>query len=219
MRDMRRRFTSPSMVVALVAMVFAAGGTSWAATTGSGTKHKPNPLRGPRGFKGPRGATGPKGATGPQGIQGIQGIQGVQGVQGPAGAPNPNATTVNGQSVASIFGTVAPGAPAITVFSGQGLVVTFSCPASTNDQVVANGPAAATDNLVWEGNGQAGAVQGRVEALGPASNTVIGAGNYGTGVAEFGTAAGHVVSITFGFDDANSGISSNCSIWGNAVSS
>jgi hypothetical protein len=211
------------MLVALTALVLAAGGTSWAASTdasagshgtvvGSLGKTKPVVRRGPRGFRGLRGKIGPAGPQGPAGAAG------ATGATGPAGAPNPNAVTVNGQTVTQIFATVVPAAPAIVVYSGQGLTITFSCPTSTNDQVVANGPAAATDNLVWQGNGAGGAVQGRTESLGPASNSVIGAGNYGTTVAEYGTADGHVVSVTVGFDDANSGISANCSIWGHATS-
>ena len=204
------------MIVALAALVLAAGGTSWAASTGTSKAHhgtaKPKVVKGPRGPRGPRGFTG---KTGPQGLAGPAG---ATGATGPAGAPNPNATTVNGQSVTPIFATVAPAAPAITVFSGQGLTISFSCPTGSNDQVVANGPAAATDNLTWEGNGQLGAVQGRIESLGPASNGIIGAGNYGAGVATYATAAGHVVTVTFGYDDANSGVSTNCSIWGHAVS-
>ena len=219
MQRATRRYSSPSMAVALTALVLAAGGTSWAATTAtSAASHgggKAKVLRGPRGFRGPRGTAGVAGATGPQGAQGIQGIQGATG---PAGAPNPNALTVNGQSVTPIFATIQPAAPAIQVYSGQGLTIMFSCPTSSNDQVVANGPVAADTNLVWEGNGQGGAVQGRFENLGPSSAVLIGAGNYGTTVAEYGTSGGHVVSITVGFDDANSGISSGCSIWGHAVS-
>ena len=204
------------MLVALAALVFAAGGTSLAASTGAGAAHRG--ATNPKVVKGPRGARGPRGFKGKAGPQGPVGPAGATGATGPAGAPNPNATTVNGQSVTPLFATVAPAAPAVTVFSGQGLTVTFSCPTSTNDQVVANGPVALADNLTWEGNGQAGAVQGRVENMGPASNAVIGAGNYGAGVATYATASGHVVTITFGFDDANSGVSANCSIWGHAVS-
>jgi hypothetical protein len=203
------------MIVALTALVLAAGGTSWAASTGSSKAHhgaKKPLLRGPRGFRGFHGKVGAQGPAGPAGATG------AAGATGPAGAPNPNATTVNGQSVTPIFATVAPAAPAITVFTGQGLTISFSCPTSTNDQVVANGPAALADNLTWQGNGQAGAVQGRVENMGPASNAVIGAGNYGAGVATYATAAGHVVTVTFGYDDAPSGVSANCSIWGHAVS-
>jgi hypothetical protein len=204
------------MIVALAALVLAAGGTSLAASTGTSKAHhgakKPAVLRGPRGFKGFAGKAGKQGPAGPAGAAG------AAGATGPAGAPNPNATTVNGQSVTPIFATVAAAAPAITVFTGQGLTISFSCPTSTNDQVVANGPAALADNLTWAGNGASGAVQGRVENMGPASNAVIGAGNYGAGVATYATASGHVVTVTFGYDDAPSGVSANCSIWGHAVS-
>jgi hypothetical protein len=130
-----------------------------------------------------------------------------------------NAATANGEKVTRIFGTVAPGASAIQVLSVQGLKLTFSCPTSANDQVVANGPAAANDNLVAQGDGQAGSFHSRTEAMGPSSNVVIGSGNYGTGEAEYGTADGHVVSVTYGYDDQNSGIADNCSIWGVATSS
>ena len=57
---------SPSMVVALVALFVALGGTGWAATqSGSDTAHqaakkKKTVKRGPRGLRGP------------QGIQGVQ---------------------------------------------------------------------------------------------------------------------------------------------------
>jgi hypothetical protein len=204
------------MLVALAALVFAAGGTSLAASTGAGAAHRGTTKS--KVGKGRRGPRGPRGFTGKAGPQGPVGPAGATGATGPAGAPNPNATTVNGQSVTPIFATVVPAAPPVTVFSGQGLTVTFSCPTITNTQVVANGPVALADNLTWEGNGQGGAVQGRVENMGPASNAVIGAGNYGAGVATYATASGHVVTITFGYDDAPSGVSANCSIWGHAVS-
>lgn len=131
-----------------------------------------------------------------------------------------NATTVGGQSVARIFATVAPGASAVQVYSKAGLTLTFSCPSSTNDQLVASGPAAGNANLVIQGNGQVGAFESRTEGVNSSSSVVIGSGNYGTGVAEYGTSDGHVVSVTYGFDDADSGISSTgCSVWGHAVSS
>ena len=211
------------MAVAVTALVFAAGGTGWAATSATKGSDANQPThhsqRGPRGPRGPRGFKGPAGPTGSRGLTGAQGATGPQGPAGPAGLPNPNATTVNGQSVTLIAGHVAPGAPAIQVFSGQGLTITFSCPTANNDQVIANGPAAANANLVIQGNGQAGAFESRTEHITTASNVAIGTGNYGTGVAEYGTSDGHVVSVTYGFDDANSGISAtDCTIWGHAVS-
>jgi len=71
------------MVVALIALFVALGGTGYAATTltndGSATvaarRHRRS-LRGPRGF---RGRTGPQGPVGPQGPQGVQGVQGPAG--------------------------------------------------------------------------------------------------------------------------------------------
>ncbi|MCW2966566.1 MAG: hypothetical protein JWM71_338 [Solirubrobacteraceae bacterium] len=160
----------------------------------------------------------PAGAAGPAGPAGPKGDAGATGAQGPTGPPSTDTTTVNGQSVTPIFATVAPAAAAVQVFSGQGLTLLFSCPTSNNDQLVADGPAGAADTLVWQGNGEAGAVQGRDEAVGPASATVIATGNYGAGVAEFATAGGKVVSVTYGFDDAGSGISANCAVWGHATS-
>jgi hypothetical protein len=229
---------TPAIAVGLLALLIAGGGYAIAAGggtihgcvhKGSGTLYVKSKCHkkdkkiswnqvGRRGATGPKGAKGAKGATGAKGVTGPKGATGPRGATGPQGAPNPNASTVNGQSVIPIFATVAPGATAVQVFSAQGLTLLFSCPTSTNDQVVANGPASTTDNLVWQGNGQVGTFQGRVDDLGPTSAAVIGAGSYGTGVAEYATADGHVVSVTYGFDDAFSGVSSNCSIWGHATS-
>ncbi len=160
--------------------------------------------------------TGPAGPKGASGAAGAKGDTGATGAQGPAGPPNPS-VTVNGQSITPIFATVAPAAPAVQVLSTQGLTLQYSCPTPTETLVTATGLAGGTDNLVWQSNGQAGAFQGRTESLALAPST-IGKGDYGTGVAEFGTADGHVVSVTYGWDDANSGISSNCAIWGHATS-
>ncbi len=207
-----RKRLSYTNVAATLALVLAMSGGALAASKyiiTSKKQIKPSVLTS---LSGKRGKTGATGKPGPQG---------VQGNPGSAGAPNPNATAVDGQTVTKIFGTVASGGAAIPVYSGQGLTITFSCPTAGNDQVVANGPVAANTNLVWQGNGSAGTsdpFQGRVENLGPSSNTVIGDGNYGAGVATYATAAGNVVTISYGFDDANSGVSVNCSIWGHAVS-
>lgn len=108
-RFLRHR-SMPSLVVAIVAVVLALGGTA-VATSGGGSsgptatvakRHKPltakrvrrlvrryitaHPAprgkRGPIGPAGPGGAAGPKGALGPQGPQGPQGAQGAQGLPG-----------------------------------------------------------------------------------------------------------------------------------------
>jgi hypothetical protein len=128
---------------------------------------------------------------------------------------------VNGQSITPIFATAVPGAPAVQVLSTQGLTLQYSCNLGQETLVTATGLSGGTDNLVWEGSqtlgGTATQIQGRVEHLGSTPAT-IGAGNFGTAVAEFGTADGHVVSVTYGWDDASNGISSNCAIWGHATS-
>ncbi|HET6449167.1 MAG TPA: hypothetical protein VFG31_08665 [Conexibacter sp.] len=82
------------MVVALIALFVALGGTGYAATTlgdnGSASvaaarRHRRS-LRGPRGF---RGRTGPQGPVGPQGAGG------AQGVAGPAGTAKAFAVVAN----------------------------------------------------------------------------------------------------------------------------
>jgi len=89
------------MVVALIALFVALGGTGYAATTLSdsgGTavaaarRHRRS-LRGPRGFRG---------RTGPQGPQGPVGPAGAQGAQGPAG-------TAKAFAVITSDGRVVPG--------------------------------------------------------------------------------------------------------------
>lgn len=86
----RRAMPSPAMVVALIALFVALGGTGYAATTlsdnGSAStaaarRHRRS-LRGPRGF---RGRTGPQGPAGPQGPQGAQGAAGAAGAPGAPG--------------------------------------------------------------------------------------------------------------------------------------
>jgi hypothetical protein len=77
---MRKRLTpSPAIVIATLALVFAAGGGAWAASSSRSTHHakahaaSSNPLRGPRGPRGPRGF---RGSRGPRGFTGSQGPAG-----------------------------------------------------------------------------------------------------------------------------------------------
>jgi hypothetical protein len=98
---MRFKAPSPALVISLIALFVALGGTTYAATSlpknsvgtqqiknGAVTKQKINKktISALRGSRGPAGPTGPTGATGSQGLQGIQGIQGIQGVAGTARA-------------------------------------------------------------------------------------------------------------------------------------
>ncbi len=118
-QQLRKRMT-PSTVIAIVALVFAATGGAFAATGGgSGPSHatltataaksKSKAKAGPRGSAGAKGATGatgsagpagptgPAGGTGPQGPQGNAGTNGTNGENGKEGTPG--APGVNGKSV------------------------------------------------------------------------------------------------------------------------
>ena len=76
--------SSPSMVVAVVALFVALGGTGWAATqSGSDTAHQAAKKKKVK--RGARGLRGPQGIQGVQGIPGLIGLQGLQGPQGPKG--------------------------------------------------------------------------------------------------------------------------------------
>jgi hypothetical protein len=80
------RAPSPAMMVALMALVFAMGGTSYAAANHyliTSTKQiKPSVLTKLRGAAGPRGLAGTAGATGAQGLKGDTGTAGATGAQG-----------------------------------------------------------------------------------------------------------------------------------------
>ena len=77
---------SPAMVVAILALVVALGGSALAQSplTGGGA-HSAATKRGPRGLRGTRGARGPAGHAGPAGPAGSAGAQGARGPTGPAG--------------------------------------------------------------------------------------------------------------------------------------
>jgi hypothetical protein len=92
------RKPSPALVISLVALFVALGGTSYAAIrlpkNSIGTKQlKDGAVTRSKISSGTisslRGQTGPQG---PQGIQGPRGLQGVQGVKGNTGAPGQNGT-------------------------------------------------------------------------------------------------------------------------------
>jgi hypothetical protein len=111
-----RRQINPAMVLALVALVFAATGGAYAASSnggGSGAKAtaltthtaavaiaaKAKPA--PKGKAGPRGPAGAKGATGATGATGAAGPAGATGATGPAGAGTPG-----------VAGSAGPAGPA-----------------------------------------------------------------------------------------------------------
>lgn len=143
--DVRGRRPSAAMLIAVLALFVALGGTSFAAVSkllprnsvGSaqvinGSLQKGDlsgkavtALRGNRGPQGPRGATGASGPAGPQGATGPQGPQGPQGAQGATGPSNAYETGFC--SILACGGSTNPAFP-ITASSlgGAGWIATLS---------------------------------------------------------------------------------------------
>lgn len=104
---LREKASSPAMIVAIVAMVFATTGSAFAARSlltgkdiqdGTITKADlaPSAVSSAKGKRGPRGARGPRGEQGEQGPQGLigpRGERGATGATGPQGPVGPPGTT------------------------------------------------------------------------------------------------------------------------------
>ena len=142
------KLPSPAMIVALIALAVALGGTGYAVTqlprnsvgtaqiknnavTGAKVRNgsltardfRRGTLRpGPAGAQGPAGPTGATGATGPQGPQGPPGPQGPQGPQGAPGTQGARGATGE------------PGTPSEITAVGDNLMAP---PALTNPTTVA----------------------------------------------------------------------------------
>lgn len=222
---------SPSMVVALVALFAALGGTAVASLSQSkgdaiikkhslsGNRLKNHTITGTQVKLGKLGKV-PQASHADTAGSAATANSASSANRATTANNAANANTVGGQTVTKLFATVAPGASPVQVYSKQGLTISLSCPTSTNVHLVANGPAANNANLDVQGNQPGGAFESRTEPLTPTSDTVLGSGNHGAGVAEYGTSDGHVVSVTYGFDDVVSAISStDCAVWGHATSS
>ena len=83
---------SPALVIAILALFVALGGTGYAATEAGGGAHiaaikKTRVNAGPRGPRGFRGPQGPRGAQGLQGPAGPKGASGTNGTNGTNGSP------------------------------------------------------------------------------------------------------------------------------------
>lgn len=107
----KRRWTSPGIVISIIALIVAMGGTGYAAISipkdsvgtaqlrnAAVTRQKiaRNTLRTFMGARGPAGATGQTGVTGQTGATGPAGQQGAIGVPGPQGLLGPTSGTSAG---------------------------------------------------------------------------------------------------------------------------
>lgn len=166
---LRRIRITPSMVIAIVALVFAATGGAFAATGGGGgashatataakSKAKPKAKAGPRGPAGPAGKTGatgpagPAGATGPGGAAGAKGETGTgekgeKGETGATGATGAPGTVVTSKTVAAPGCTNKEGGTEITT----GTTKTFACNGKEGSPWTAGGtlPPGKTETGVW----------------------------------------------------------------------
>ena len=186
----RLRRPSPALVIALIALTVALGGTAAAAVTSV-------PL------------------TTMSGTKLVKQLVPTLGSKYAKTADS--ASTVSGQTVTRIFATAAEGQQK-KVYSKRGLTLFLFCEGPSLAEVIANGIAANGD-LVVQGNGQYGTFESHTLGTGSPSN-VISFGSYGTGVAEYHTPDGHVVSLTYGFEDkaAPAGSVAACTFWGDSIS-
>jgi hypothetical protein len=142
----RRRIkatTSPSMVVACIAVVLALTGSAFAAQaliTGADVKDgsltradlSKRTLRSLKGKRGPAGAAGRDGFVGPQGPQGSTGPEGPRGPVGPAGPQGPKGTTGDTGARGGVGATGATGPAGATGDTGPagppGQLLVYSAP-------------------------------------------------------------------------------------------
>lgn len=105
----RRAMPSPAMVIALIALFVALGGTGYAASgalnDGGSAQATAAARRGRRSHRGPRGFRGGTGATGPAGPQGPAGQQGPAGPQGPQGAQGQQGSAGTAKAFAEVTGS------------------------------------------------------------------------------------------------------------------
>ena len=147
---------SPATAISLVALSVALGGTSYAALRIGSGQVRDNSLtsadirnntvrsadvrnRSLRAIDFARGqlqagAQGPAGAAGPPGPPGPAGAQGPKGDKGD---PAADAGTVGGQTVTKVAYERGANTPAVTIYSGGGLVVEASCDGSALVDLVA----------------------------------------------------------------------------------
>jgi Collagen triple helix repeat (20 copies) len=136
------RRPSPAVVISLIALFVALGGTSFAAVTlvaknsvGSPqvvngslqtvdlSKKAKKALKGNRGAKGPAGAAGPAGPTGAAGAAGAAGAKGDKGDKGDSGAPGQDltyATTLKpGQTLTGLWAAGYGGTSPASIAYGE----------------------------------------------------------------------------------------------------
>jgi hypothetical protein len=215
----RRRRPTYAAVAATLALVLAmSGGAVASSFIITSTKQiKPSVLKKLKGNRGKTGPVGPAGATGARGVAGATGPKGATGSTGPAGAPNPNATTVDGQTVSKIFAIQPTSTPPTQVFSADGLTLSAQCDGSTFFGLTGQSTDGSAE-IDWR---SVASLSGARETTGTAPFTIVVPANVQAGMTmTYANTSGQTVTLNFGFDSgAAFGTTGQCAIWGTAMSS
>lgn len=161
------------------------------------------------------------GATGPSGPTGLTGPQGATGAVGPA---NPNATTVDGQTVTKLLlrvPTPTSGMSIATLYSSSGLTILAECDSAGNASLAANGPASADAELTINGydNSGSGSFGSQTSTLGPASLAALGPAGAGEASFAYANSSGQLVTGNIGYQKAPSaGNYAGCGFFGTVIS-
>ncbi len=208
----RRRRLTYANVVSTVALVLAMSGGALAAhkyLLSSRKQIKPSLLTSLKGNQGPTGASGTRGATGPTGA---------------TGASNPDATTVDGETVTRIFNS-APGPSYTPIYSKDGLTLLAQCQNNGTSLGLEAQSADANGALYGTGIDQDTPLLGLKHAMTGTAPIALFATNsgthYGMMVLTYATPEGATVGVDLGFvaDGDVLGNAANCGVWGTAVSS
>jgi hypothetical protein len=206
--ERRRRIRRPSyanVTAALAIFLVLAGGTAYATSHYLITKTKqlsPSVRAALKGAKGVVGAPGPLGST------------------GPTSPVTASATTVDGQTVTKIFYEVLSNNTTPTqLYSGDGLTLDATCSVSGDPGLTAS---SSDTNAEMNVSGDDESAFHESVANGfPSTRTILSTSgaHRGSLILAYANTTGQVVTVTFGFDDADSfgGSNAGCGIWATAV--
>jgi hypothetical protein len=159
---------------------------------------------------------GAKGASGPTGATGATGLPGATG---PA---NPDATTVNGQTVTKLLlkvPTPTASTSVASLYSASGLTILAECDTAGNASLAANGPASADSQLTVNGYDNVGSFGSQTSVLGPASVAALGPAGAGDASFSYANSSGQTVTGTIGYQKAPSaGTYAGCTFVGTVIS-
>jgi hypothetical protein len=166
---------------------------------------------------------GQNGAQGPAGPAGAAGAVGATGPTGATGPVNPNATTVDGETVTKLSlreATPGSGTTTQTLNSTDGLTILASCDNSGNASLAANGPASADSELTVTGYAGTAAFGSQTASLGPSSLAVLGPAGSGHTSFSYANTAGQIVTGSIGYQKANAfgGSFIGCAFFGTVTS-